>query len=241
MEKIVLGVKIDDISMDEAVRTVSSWLSKPGKHSIVTPNPEILVAAKEDNQLQIVLNKSNLAVPDGIGLKMAGIKNRISGTDLMIELVKLAAEKGYFIGLLGGRDKVAERAADVLKKKFPKLKISFASSGGDIDESGINKYSSNVVRSKFSLRSNDNVPNTDILFVAFGPPKQEKWIARNLKKIPVKIAMGVGGAFDFISGEIPRAPKWIRALGLEWLFRLIVEPWRIRRQLALIKYLIMLW
>ncbi len=240
MKKIVLGVKIDDITMDEAVRTISSWLSKSGKHSIVTPNPEILVAAKEDNQLQIVLNKSNLAVPDGIGLKMAGIKNRISGTDLMVNLIKLAAEKGYTVGLLGGRDKVAEKVAENLKKKFPKLKISFASSGGDIDESGINKYSSNVARSKFSLRSN-NIPTTDLLFVAFGPPKQEKWIARNLKKIPVKIAMGVGGAFDFISGEIPRAPKWIRVLGLEWLFRLIVEPWRIRRQLALIKYLIMLW
>src|SRR3989338_5459360 len=80
----------------------------------------------------------------------------------------------------------------------------------------------------------------DILFVAFGHIKQEKWIGKNLKKIPVKVAMGVGGAFDYLSGEVMRAPKFIRVLGLEWLFRLILQPWRIKRQLALVKYMILL-
>ena len=150
---------------------------------------------------------------------------RVSGTDLMDALCGVAAEKGFVVGFLGGGKRVAEKTAECLKKKYPGLKVAFAESGMKVDRNG-----------EWTDSSFD-IPPVDILFVAFGHIKQEKWIANNLDKIPVKIAMGVGGAFDYLSGRILRAPIWIRELGFEWLFRLAVQPWRIKRQLVLLKYL----
>ena len=216
MKKTVLGVKIDDVSITEVVEIVDKWLSKEGKHYIVTPNPEFLVTAQNNSQFKKILNDAHLSIPDGAGLKLASdIVNTTPGIDLLEELVKKASDQGFTTGFLGGRNKVAERAAERLKKKYPKLKISFIS------------------------EEPAKIPATDILFVAFGHPKQEIWIADNLDKIPVKVAMGVGGAFDYLSGSVPRAPKWVRGLGFEWLFRLIIQPRRIKRQFALIKYLVM--
>ena len=235
MIKNILGVKIDDITMEEAVSTVGIWLSKPGKHYIVTPNPEFLVTAKSDNQFQMILNRSDLSIPDGVGLKLAGVKNRVSGADLMERLISLSAEKGYRIGFLGGDKGVADLCAERLSKKFPQLKISFTEAGPDIDS--LKRLPCSASTSSASLAM---TKGCDILFVAFGHPKQEYWIAENLEKIPVKVAMGVGGAFDYISGRVPRAPNWIRSLGLEWLFRLILQPWRVKRQLALIRYIYLL-
>ena len=134
--------------------------------------------------------------------------------DFMEELVSLAAEKGFTTGFLGGGDGIAKQTAECLLKKYPKLKVFFA--GSDTET---------------------KIPPVDLLFVALGHIKQEKWIAENLEKIPVHVAMGVGGSFDYLSGNVPRAPKWMRDLGLEWLFRLILQPWRIKRQLALLQYL----
>ncbi len=225
MKKTVLGVKIDDVNMDEAVETVLSWLKKPGKHFIVTPNPEIVVMAQKDEEFKKILNNADLAIPDGIGLKLSGdIVCNIPGIELMEALIKMASENGFTTGFLGGRNEVAEKASERLQKKYPKLKISFAQSGGEVDEGG-------------NTPTTYHLPPTNLLFVAFGPPKQEKWVAKNLKKLDVKVAMVVGGSFDYFSGKVPRAPKWIRDLGSEWLFRLIIEPWRIKRQLALLKYL----
>lgn len=211
MKVDILGVKIDDVTMDEALRIVEKWIWNPGKHYIVTPNPEFIMTAQKDLEFKKILNNADLSIPDGNGLKLSGkIKNNISGGDLMERLVALSSEKGFVVGLFGGLNGVAEKTAECLKKKYSGLKL-------------------NVVNEKL-------IP-VDILFVAFGAPKQEKWIYQNLSKLPVKIAMGVGGAFDYMSGKVPRAPKWIRDLGFEWLFRLIIQPWRIKRQISLIKYL----
>lgn len=227
MKKEVLGVKIDDINMEESLEIVENWLSKENKHYIVTPNPEFIVAAQKDKLFQSILNNADLSIADGVGLKLSGkVKNIIPGIDLMEQLVKMAADCGFTTGFLGGREEIAKKVGECLKKKYPKLKVSFAESGGEVSQDG---QSQNI-----------KIPATDLLFVAFGPVKQEKWIANNLEKIPVKIAMGVGGSFDYLSGQIPRAPAWVRNLGFEWLFRLIVEPIRIKRQLALIKYLLMI-
>lgn len=227
MKKTVIGIKIDDITMDDALKTAEGWLSEKGKHYIVTPNPEIVVMAQQDDELKKIINNADLAIPDGVGLRLTGdIVCILPGIDFMEHLIKLSAEKGFTIGLLGGRDGVAKKAAECLKKMYPKVKINFAQPGGEIDGEG-------------KLLKSLKLPKIDLLFVAFGPPKQEKWIAKNLKKLNVKLAMGVGGTFDYLSGRVPRAPKWLRDLGLEWLFRLIVEPWRIKRQLALLKFLLM--
>lgn len=238
----ILGVKIDDITMDEALTQVEEWLKKPGKHYIVTPNPEFVMAAQKDERFRKLLNDADLSVPDGTGLKFSGkVKNTIYGTDLMEKLVTFAAEKGFTIGLLGGKNGVAEKAGECLKQKYPKLKVAFAESGGKVDEEGkvINdeRLKINEKNHQSLIVNHKSLPEVDLLFVAFGHRKQEKWIANNLPKLPVKVAMGVGGAFDYISANVPRAPLWIRNLGFEWLFRLLIQPWRIKRQLALLKYL----
>lgn len=215
MKVNVLGVKIDDVNMEEALGTVEKWIWNSGKYYIVTPNPEFVVAAQKDQVFKKILNDADLAIPDGIGLKLSGkIKNTFSGTDFMEKLVSMAAEKGFRTGFLGGRERVAKKAAECLKKKYPKLKVLFTSADTETV-----------------------IPPLDLLFVALGAIKQEKWIANNLEKIPVHVAMGVGGALDYLGGFVPRAPKWMRNLGFEWLFRLIIQPWRIKRQMALIKYL----
>lgn len=217
MKKYILGVGIDDINIDQVVRKVEGWLKKGGKHYIVTPNPEFLVTAQSDPEFKKILNNADLAIPDGRGLKLAGdILNHSPGIDVMEELVKRSSDWAVAVGFLGGRGNVAEKTAERLKKKYPALKVKFIS------------------------EEPDDIPKLDILFVAFGHPKQEKWISKNLPKLPVKVAMGVGGSFDYLSGKVPRAPLWIRNIGMEWLFRLILEPWRIKRQLSLIKYLLML-
>lgn len=227
MKTDVLGVKIDDMSMTQALLVVEKWIWNPGKHYIVTPNPEFIVAAQKDPVFKEMLNGADLAIPDGAGLKLSGkVKNTVSGTDFMERLIRLAAEKGFVVGFLGGGKGIAEKTAECLLRKYPKLKIGYVASGGIIDKDG---NSQEVVGSK--------IPPMDLLFVAFGHLKQENWIAANLDKIPVKIAMGVGGSFDYLSGRVPRAPGWMRDLGFEWLFRLLIQPWRIKRQLALLRYL----
>lgn len=243
MKKDVLGIKIDDISILEIVRVVEGWLSEGNKHYIVTPNPEIVVMAQKDKVLKSIINNADLAIPDGVGLKLSGdIENISPGIEVMEGLVKLAAEKGFTTGFLGGRHGVAEKAAECLLLKYSNLKVSFASGEMEVDEGGNSiKYNVSSIEGKKQKDKSHytlyTIPPTDLLFVAFGPPKQEKWIYKNLDKIPVKVVMGVGGAFDYLSGRVPRAPQWVRRLGSEWLFRLIIQPWRIKRQLALIKYL----
>lgn len=225
MKKSVLGVKIDDVNIDQAIEVVFGWLKKPGKHYIVTPNPEFVVMAQKDDKLKKIINSADLSIPDGVGLKLAtDIVCLCPGIDLMEELIKRSGDYGFTVGFLGGGIGVAETASKCLLQKYPKLKISFVSDGGKIDSDGIQntKY---------------KIPQTDLLFVCFGQPKQEKWIDKNLEDIPVKVAMGVGGALDYFSGNVPRAPKFIRGIGLEWLFKLIIQPWRIKRQLALLEYL----
>ena len=237
MKKDVLGVKIDDVTMDQALEIVQGWLQKGGKHYIVTPNPEIVMMAQKDTELKNIINKADLSLPDGVGLKSTtDIVCHTSGIDLMEELIKLAADWGFTVGFLGGKDGVAIKASECLKKKYPKLTVRYAFEGPVIPaKAGI--YTNKDLWIPDQVRDD----KVDLLFVAFGPPKQEKWIAKNLDKIPIKIAMGVGGSFDYLSGRVPRAPKWIRNLGFEWLFRLIREPWRIKRQLALVKFLIATW
>lgn len=244
----ILGVKIDRVNLNEALVITEEWTRNPGKYYIVTPNLEFILIAQKDREFREILNNASLAIPDSsrLGLSYWMLRKSklerlllwplfflpikimmqydvITGTDLMEALCKVAAEKGFTTGFLGGKDEVAKNAAECLKKKYPKLKVVLAESGGSVGPQGQSSIT--------------QIPPADILFVAFGHIKQEKWIANNLDKIPVKVAVGVGGAFDYLSGSVPRAPKWVQNLGFEWLFRLVIQPWRITRQLVLLKYL----
>lgn len=223
----ILGVKIDNVTMDEAVNCIVSMIEDGGKHYVVTPNAEFLVDAQRDCKFRDVLNNADLSIPDGMGLVYASkfygapLSERVAGTDLVDKLCASAAGEGWSVFFLGGRRGVGERAAGILQKKYPGLNIcgfyeGKKEEGGDEETLGA------------IAEVSGSVP-LDILFVAYGHPDQEKWIARNLEELEVSVAIGVGGAFDFVSGAVPRAPLWMRRVGLEWLFRLYQEPWRWRR------------
>lgn len=218
----ILGTGITTASKVEVLEYIFKRLQNRGKKFyVVTPNPEILMYATASKDFQAILNKASVSIPDGVGVLMAGviqkkvIKSRITGVDLMLELCLEASKRGLTIGLLGGRDRVAEKSGECLVKMYPGLRIV-------------------LVAEDFPIGF---VPHIDMLFVAYGFPKQEEWIAKNLSKIPVTLAMGVGGAFDYISGSVTRAPKVVRDLGMEWAFRLVHQPWRAKRQTALPKFL----
>ncbi|MEK7131322.1 MAG: WecB/TagA/CpsF family glycosyltransferase, partial [Patescibacteria group bacterium] len=218
-----LGIKIDEITKENALQKVAEFL-RGGQHKIFTPNPEMVVKAQEDEYFKNILNLGDLNLCDGMGIQIfTGIK-RIPGVDFMMDVCALAAEQGKGIYLLGsGSDEVVGGAFEELEKKYPNLKISGYNKGPEIDERSVCKFDGPI----FDQISQSGA---QILFVAFGMGKQEKWIYENLHKIPnVKIAMGVGGAFDFISGKVKRAPLFLRRLGLEWVYRLVQEPRRIGR------------
>ena len=219
----LLGVPIDAVTRDEALSRVSVFLDG-GSHMITTPNPEMLVMATRDERVRDALRAADLAIADGIGLLMMAhlkgkkIPQRITGVDFMQDIIGLAAAKGKRVFFLGAGDGVARQAADVMKRKHPELIIAGAESGGSLPH----------IDAGVMARIRESLP--DVLFVAFGHGKQEKWIVDALPNLPaVRVAMGVGGSFDFIAGRVKRAPKVIRMVGLEWLWRLIREPWRLRR------------
>ncbi len=233
---------IKPLSFKEALEyLVKNALKKGKKTFVVTINPEILMIALEDKDYENVLKSADLALADGIGVVWAAkifgksFKGRVHGSDLIDEVSKVISKHPITVGFLGGRGNIAERTAERLAKKYPGLKVAFAlEEANDLQTTDYSKGSTAVDGSPKAVSL-----KCDILFVAFGPPKQEKWIYENLPKIDVKVAIGVGGAFDFISGRVPRAPRFVRSLGLEWLFRLIIQPWRWRRQLALPKFVIL--
>ena len=215
---------MDNLNRVEALRRVEQMLQDGRQHIITTPNPEFIVAAQKDAEFLAILNRADLALPDGAGLIWAArvlgtpLRERIAGSDFVWDIAGLAAERGYTIYLLGGRGEVAKAAAEKLKIKNVKLKI--------IGDPGPPFC---ILHSTFCIE-NIRTAAPDILLVALGHPKQEKWIAEHLTELPsVKIAMGVGGALDFIAGRVSRAPGFMRGLGLEWLWRLMLQPWRILR------------
>jgi N-acetylglucosaminyldiphosphoundecaprenol N-acetyl-beta-D-mannosaminyltransferase len=224
VKKDILGIKLTNASLSQ----VSEYIVDLVKNSkqkcfVVTPNPEMIVYASTHSDAKKVLREADIAICDGIGLYGAAqflgihLKERITGVDLMLKLCEEASTQGLSIGLLGGRAGVADRTAECLREKQKNLNVRFTGSDWDIKS-----FPKNGV---------------DLLFVAYGFPKQEKWISENLPILPVKMAMGVGGAFDYISGEVRRAPFFIRAIGLEWAFRLVREPWRAKRQVKLLNFI----
>ncbi|HTM68731.1 MAG TPA: WecB/TagA/CpsF family glycosyltransferase [Candidatus Binatia bacterium] len=227
----LLGVPIDGVTREEAKARVETLLDEPRDHLVTTPNPEMLVLASKDAAFQAALRLADLAVPDGIGLvyvarlKGKRLPERVTGTDLMSDVATIAARRGLSVYLLGGRDDVAEDAAKALLKRHHGLKVVGAESGGQVSR---NEDGTPCVDAAVEARIRETAP--DILFVAFGHGVQERWITAHRKEFPsVRLAMGVGGAFDFLAERVPRAPKLMRDAGLEWLWRLGVQPWRFRR------------
>ena len=179
-----------------------------------------------------ILNRAAICVPDGVGLLWASqhlgspLPERVTGSDGVPLIARYAAERGWRIFFLGAAEGIAVRAADILRGENPSLRVvgTYAGSPAEDEEDGIVDM---INRSE-----------ADILFVAYGAPKQDKWIARNLPRLNVAMAMGVGGSLDFIAGTVTRAPGWMQDRGLEWLYRLVRQPWRLRRMLRLPRFVI---
>ena len=223
----LMGVPIHDVTMEGTVAHIARWIENGGTHQIATINPEFLMKARADILFRATLQRVALCIPDGIGVLWAArwrgqqLRERVAGSDLVPRLSAEAARRGWRIFYLGAAPGVAERAADILAQRSPGLEIAgcYAGSPAPDEEDAI------VARVRAS--------QADILFVAYGAPQQDLWLDRNLARTGAAVGIGVGGSFDFIAGVACRAPRWIQQLGLEWLYRLLREPWRWRRQLAL--------
>lgn len=228
----ILGINVISSSKREVLASVEHFITYKKKFFIVTPNPELVLASQEDGDLRRALNSADLPVPDGGGLKLAVPSLKIiKGRELFMDLIKLAKEKKWRVFLLGGMDNEAELAAEQLKMnsvskngRNSKLKIE-THRGPRLNLKGEAATEVDRRLDKDAIeRINKFAPQ--LLFVAFGNPKQEIWIHKNLSKLNIGGAMAVGGTFRYIAGLSPLPPKWMEKVGLEWLYRLINEPWR---------------
>ncbi len=224
----ILNIKICKVTNQDVLILIENYIKSRKPHQIVTVNPEFIVGAQKDREFAQVLNGADLAVADGYGIILAckllkkTLPERISGTELIYQIAPLACQKGWRIFLLGGKEGIASKTYQILKKNYPKIKIVGQVAGNPHDLTIIQQ----IKKAK-----------PDILYVAWGAPKQDKWIAKFKQSLGVPVMMGVGGAFDYISKQVPRAPEWMRKAGLEWLYRLIRQPWRWRRiYTAVIKF-----
>jgi len=226
------GLPIDVVTMESAFERFKQLIDRSAFSFICTPNTEVIMVAQEDKELMEVLKASDMNIPDGIGLIIAskihklGLIERVTGVDMMEKMLEFCDYSRKSIYILGGKPGIAEKAVNNIRKKYENVEIKGYKHGyfkmdeeNDIIES-INKVS------------------PDILFVALGAPKQEKWMYNHRKDLNVKVAIGVGGGVDIWAGTAKRAPKIFRVLGLEWFYRLIKEPWRFKRMLVLPKFML---
>ncbi|MBI4127513.1 MAG: WecB/TagA/CpsF family glycosyltransferase [Parcubacteria group bacterium] len=254
----VLGVRVDRVTTNEALTRIDELIQNGAFHYIVTPNPEIIMRAQFDERFRTILNGADLSISDGIGLVWAAsylesslpklplpltvrawmraidlllalaintrrvktiLTTRVAGSDMVEEVAKLAAHRGYTLFLLGGEEGVAEKARAALERRHRGIRI-------------VGTYPGRFTTERERILDYLTRAKPDIVFVAYGAPNQELWIFDHRMIAPARVYMGVGGALDFVSGHVMRAPRWLRNLGFEWLFRFIVQPWRFKRILT---------
>ncbi len=235
----VLGVRVDRLSQRQALDHIEQMIARRRAseialscQQIITVNTEFVMAAQQNDEFRQAINSAALVIADGIGVVWAThfvdspAPERITGTDTLVELAKCCAKKGYRLYLLGAAPGVAEQAGVYLQALAPGLEIAgtYAGSPAPAEEDAI------IERIRAA--------NADVLCVAYGAPAQELWIRRNLSRLPAAVAMGVGGAYDFLSGRQRRAPRAMQRMGLEWLYRLYREPWRWQRMLAIPRFML---
>jgi N-acetylglucosaminyldiphosphoundecaprenol N-acetyl-beta-D-mannosaminyltransferase len=225
----ILGVGVDTCTMEEAADFLVSSMEKDGLTSVYTPNSEIILHAYKNPDYCEILNRGSLITADGIGVVYASkilgqaLPERVSGFDLANKLLERVAPLGKTLYLFGGKPGVAERAAEKICKLYPGIKIVGVSDGYFDAEK------------EKAIVKDINEKSPDILFVCLGFPKQECWIDAH-SDLSVKVAMGIGGSLDVFAGEVKRAPVFFQKAGLEWFYRLIKQPSRFIRMLALPKF-----
>lgn len=241
MEKIsIFGVNIFNIDFKEACSIVDSFLKEDKMHKIFTPNTEIVMEAKKNTEIKNIINSGDLVIADGIGLiygskmRKKPLKERVTGFDISMEMINMAEKEGYSLYLLGAKPGVAERASENLKRQYKNLKVvGFHDGYFKGTHIGMKNHPEEI---KVINELNELKP--DIIFLGLGFPKQELWIEENADKLKSKIIIGNGGVIDILSGDMKRAPKIFIKLNLEWFYRLITNPSRIKRQMNIPKFLI---
>lgn len=231
---VILGIDITTDSRADIVARLREWLTERTPRQIVTINPEMLVAANRSDEPKALLAGADLRIADGAGIVLAArltkqpIPERIPGVELTDELCRLAAELGRSIYLLGGDPGVATAAAEALQRRHPTLRIAAA-------DEGVPKLSDarwqvlDPAMEEAAIVGRVAAAKPGVLFVAYGHPKQEAFIAEHKDALQASVMVGVGGTFDFLAGRVKRAPHWLSRIGLEWMWRLLLQPWRITR------------
>lgn len=226
----VLGVPFDTVTMEQAVEKVKGFLCEKRQHIVCTPNPEIVMEAQNDDKLMNILKSADLVVADGVGVVWASkysekkLTERVAGYDLVQKLFDEIKDTEHTVYFFGGAPGVSLAAAKKMEQKYPNLKI-VGGHNGYFDEKEEKRILNDIKKLSPS-----------ILLVGLGSPKQEKWIYENIRLTNVKVAIGVGGSFDVMSGKIKRAPDIFCKMGLEWFYRLATQPSRIVRMMRLPKF-----
>ena len=228
----ILGVKVDAVTMSQAVERVADLIDAGTPSMVATANAEMLLRATHDAELKDILNAANLVVPDGAGTVWAArhlgkhMPERVAGFDLVQELMKVAPVKGWKFFLFGSAPTIADKAKSKAEQLYPGIKIVGTRNGyftPDDEPEIISQIKSS---------------RPDILLAALGVPKQEKWLAKFRDELNVPVSIGVGGTFDVMAGVVKRAPLWMQRAKLEWLFRAMLQPSRAGRLVALPKFVL---
>lgn len=232
----ILGVAVHRVDVAGMLAQIEVWIAAARRsetsvcRQICTVNPEFIMDAQDDPAFAAALRRADLRVPDGVGVlwaaKRQGVRlaERVTGSDGIYQIAQVAAAQGWRLFLLGAAEGVAARTAELLRARSPGLQVvgCYAGSPDEAAWPAIQAYLA--------------AARPDILLVAYGHPRQDLWIDRHRHELPAAVAIGVGGAFDFVAGVTRRAPLWIQRLGLEWLYRLIRQPWRWRRMTKLPRF-----
>lgn len=230
----ILDIPVDQVTMDEAVKKIERFTQGDRCHMVFTPNPEIIMLAKENKEMERILLEADLVVPDGIGVVIASkilkgevLPERVAGFDMTQNTMKQAVEKGYKYYFFGSKPGVADMAAENMRKTYPGIQI-VGYRDGYFKEEDIPAIIEDINKSE-----------ANILLVALGAPRQELWIDKYKDQIPhVKVAIGVGGSLDGMAGTVKRAPVIYQKLGLEWFYRLVKQPTRAKRMLVLPQFIL---
>lgn len=228
----ILGVGIDRIDSQQALQQIGEFIENGEPHQIVTANAEIIYQASKNEKMRNVINAAQMVTADGSGVVWASrqlgqpLAQRVTGIDLVNSICQQSAKEKWKIYILGSAPGVAATAAVNIRNKFPGCNII-----------GTHHGYFNAKEEKQILAELEQL-KPDVLFVALGAPKQEYWIADHIQKLGIPVAMGIGGSMDVLSGNVKRAPKWMQKMSLEWLYRLLIQPTRFKRVLALPQFML---
>lgn len=231
MKETYLGVDVSPLTYEGIIDELRKRMTRGEQSTIIAVNPEKVMTAQDNATLKRLINESTFQIADGIGiilaskLKGGNITERVTGVDMMARLLAFAKDEQHPIYMYGAKKEVLELAKSNIERDYPGIVIAGSTDGYEQDEE--------------RLIRDIQESGAKILFVALGSPKQELWIERNMNRLPnVQVFQGVGGSFDVFSGTVKRAPKMFRKTGTEWLYRLMIDPSRIKRQMNLPRFLI---